>query len=732
MVADTSQRLRMERVVKGLAGAIVLAALLSGGTVQSSAPTAESLGQAGNATGQTQTSQWVVTLQPTDVRVDASGRRTNTLGPDIPVNAAHVLDTLRRHKLLPLTTVSIKPGETVCTVAISRINYPGHCSSALLRLLERLNGGRNLSRLQPDATIRLPDVEFENSSLTKVYAADSVVDQAKKRDDMKVAASFKRDEKQLSDKFEAVTFEQYRLRFSTSTPMNGRFFEQLLSRPGIFIVSDTRPAAKVPYFSAQGPPAPADHFTELCSGRAAAGVEAPYAMLLGSDAALDIPPCQGNRCPDVLLIDRPVAANPEIAPAIVEPQVTPAADAAITCLPPGQWSQRAHHGTHLAGLVASVSNGRAFAGVHPGARIMSRDWEELGQLGAVDLLQSRIGKPRRQIVLFASAWDIPPPWAEGSLLKKAEYRLKDQLAKAVGDASNILWVVAAGHAEGAGPNDLGLQVPDLYNRSPINLGDLRNVVVVTGCTNCKSNASLWPRGNYSPRYVHVAAPAEPIPSTATASEFILAGGTSQAAALVAGLASALITRWPDYYVDPASVKQRLQFTARPALTREDDVRISGGIVDATVAMLDPGLDYANTTRDQSDRLQPLDLVGWCGDAFTMGRVEGNRYRLHDHHAEVRTRDVFRIMRNPDPNSPRSWMVFKEPAWDRGEAAPGVVIKIAPGIPKIADASPAGGQPLLNVITSQPLLKTKTGVIRIGEIEDLLVRKGELPVVASCQ
>lgn len=732
MVANTSGRLRTERMMKGVAGALVLGAVLSGVALQSSPPRAERIEQAINEPGQAQTSQWVVTLQPTDLRVDASGRRINTLGPDIPVNAAHVLDTLRRHKLLGVTAVSVKPGDTACKLAISRMNYPGRCSTALLRLLERLNGGRDLSRLQPEATIHLPNVEFESSSLTRVYAADNPVDQAKKRDDMKVGAPFKRDEKQLSDTFEAVTFDEYRLRFSTSAPMDERFFEQLLSRPGIFILSDSRPTAKVPYFSAQGPAAAMDHFVELCGGRAADGVEAPYSILLGGDGPLDIPPCQGNRCPDVLLIDRPVAANPEVAPAIVEPVVTPAADASFRCLPPGQWSERAHHGTHLAGLVASLSNGRAFAGVHPGARILSRDWEQLGKIGVVDLLQRRIGKPRRQIVLFASAWEISSVWTEGSLLKKPEYRLKDQLAKAVSDASNILWVVAAGHAQGGDPNDVGLQVPDLYNRSPLNLGDFRNVLVVTGCTSCKSNGSLWPRGNYSPRYVHVAAPAEPIPSTATESEFILAGGTSQAAALVAGLASALITRWPDYYVDPARLKQRLQFTARPALTREDDLRISGGIVDASVAMLDPGLDYANTTRDQSDRLQPVELVGWCGEAFNMGRIDGNRYRLHDHYAEVMTKDVFRILRNPDPNVPRSWMVFKEPAYGGAEKAPGVVIKIAPGIPKIADASPAGGRPLLNVITSQPLLKTKTGVIRIGEIEDLLVRKGELPVVASCQ
>src|SRR6185295_15563589 len=101
----------------------------------------------------------------------------------------------------------------------------------------------------------------------------------------------------------------------------------------------------------------------------------------------------------------------------------------------------------------------------------------------------------------------------------------------------------------------------------------------------------WPVGNYSPAFVHLAAPAEPIVSTANATSFTWAHGTSQAAAFVAGVASALVSAWPDHYKTAESVKERLQYTATPFPRLDDGKRIAAGVVNPKIAMLDPDKDY---------------------------------------------------------------------------------------------------------------------------------------------
>lgn len=182
--------------------------------------------------------------------------------------------------------------------------------------------------------------------------------------------------------------------------------------------------------------------------------------------------------------------------------------------------------------------------------------------------------------------------SDGLLLKKPEYRWIGNLgAKRIQDTRQ-LWVVAAGQQDSTA--DPPIEQHDLTTNlalGPMNLGDAENVVVVTACEDCRGRTMPNPGPrlvagvNYSSSgLVHVATPGEEIPSPASQFQYGATSGTSAATAFVAGLASAMMTKYPGAY-DPASLKARLQYTATPWIA--DPSVVASGVVNAKTAMLDP-------------------------------------------------------------------------------------------------------------------------------------------------
>ena len=176
---------------------------------------------------------------------------------------------------------------------------------------------------------------------------------------------------------------------------------------------------------------------------------------------------------------------------------------------------------------------------------------------------------------------------------------------------DIPWITAAGQRE----KTFGQQLTRIVPKSPMNLGDLRNVIVVTSCEICSGpDMKLWPNGNWSYVWdglVNLAAPGgsaeKPIPSAADGFEYATAYGTSQATAFVGGLAAAMMSCWPDKYQQAKWLKLRLQVTAQPMTLPEDAKRVTGGVVNIERALLDPEIDWVDT----GDGFNRLIDAHWC-------------------------------------------------------------------------------------------------------------------------
>lgn len=72
--------------------------------------------------------------------------------------------------------------------------------------------------------------------------------------------------------------------------------------------------------------------------------------------------------------------------------------------------------------------------------------------------------------------------------------------------------------------DAPFEVEETLAFSPVNLGDLPNVLVATACENCKEGeASLWKDAFYGQKFVQIAAPSMSIAAPINESGVALAG-----------------------------------------------------------------------------------------------------------------------------------------------------------------------------------------------------------------
>ncbi|MEJ5347088.1 MAG: S8 family serine peptidase [Desulfosoma sp.] len=215
------------------------------------------------------------------------------------------------------------------------------------------------------------------------------------------------------------------------------------------------------------------------------------------------------------------------------------------------------HGTHVAGIAAAVgNNARGMAGVDWRTTILPVKFLGEGGGNVADFVEA---------VAFAKARGV-----RVINMSFGGYSYSEAEKRAISGASNILFVAAAGNERY--DNDFHPLYPASY--------DLPNLISVAS-TNKADRMSLF--SNYGVQTVHVAAPGENVLGTLPGNDYNNLSGTSMSTALVSGLATLILSRYP--HLSPSDVKARILRTA----DQTEDLRgiLTKGRVNAYRALTEP-------------------------------------------------------------------------------------------------------------------------------------------------
>lgn len=355
---------------------------------------------------------------------------------------------------------------------------------------------------------------------------------------------------------------------------------------------------------------------------------------------------QSAEPPEVIVIDSMVALhsdlpvpNPSASPSSLSTPVSTS-----SCPKSSSWNSDLHHGTYLAGIIASRGDSSGFVGVNPDTVIGNIVWGKGAQDHYLsDEIRHRYKQNQPQVFLFASnfiglgetkknpevserIWaKIGDEYSETDL-KNREVRISAiQINKMITNNLRPIFVVAAGQNSNADIDSKGDELRLTSALSPQNIGDYNNIIVVTACTQCDKDhaAGLWNKANYGAFGAHLvdlAAPGgEQIPGIIDekamgAPPF---GGTSAAAAFTAGVASRMLACHPDYYLKrPGRVKERLLLTARANIREDDREKVPGGTVDPELALINPEKSWLKLA-GREEMLEVKAFRHWCSRSLTL-------------------------------------------------------------------------------------------------------------------
>lgn len=516
-----------------------------------------------------------------------------------------LLSLAKGENLLFTAPHTVAKGDSVCAVMIAR-GFPPTCSAQLLQAIDLLNPKQSPSRrLAAGQTILLPDVWLRKyttgRALSKALPAERNRAAAIKKSWSHLDAAVK----QSSARAEQVDFQAYELILRSPDEVRQK---KLMERVTPYRSANVRVTAigfqalKAKAFSqdtaryqqecTRTPPVPPSKIDY----RSYADVDGDLANLIRERPA-------SARPVKVYLIDVKLEETPNLAGAVEGGGVAPASAPAWRCAWAGAGTNR-QHATHLAGIIASRDNGFGFVGLSPSSTIVSYDFlkpSATSETGLdippervpwlADAINENRGNEEPYLYLVASSF---PDFDAGVLDARGQIKKEDRVSDDRPIENRIsdlrpLFIVAAGQTNR--PVALSPTTP----MSPQNLGDLRNVLVVSACENCTRAA---PRlmadanfGGLDGRYVHVAAPGgSPILGWVSGTGVGEAKGTSQAAAYAAGVAAEMIGRWPESYKEADYVKRRIQVTSWPMFKHpgnDDHLKIATGLVDPVLALVDP-------------------------------------------------------------------------------------------------------------------------------------------------
>jgi subtilisin family serine protease len=619
-------------------------------------------------------------------------------GGDVVPNAASALEILYDLKVLPVATHKIAAGEQreLPTVYAEHLRLPSH-PTAMAKLARRLNG-KDVGQLKTGDPLLYPDVQFIPRTFGKLVSEQEAAQIEQKWKDILIEKGSKKQASQ--GRYQRIEFRSYELRLPIKEKAKLQEARDRISKLGPYVLAGVSlPATKAKYYSS--PSVDASRPADEAPAFRHSGEESILA-LVGLSEPVGVRKCQGVECPDIILLDKPLQVHPDLKDAI--PAQEP--DRSLeneTLLRDGKetfevigWHDT-YHATHLAGIIASRRNGFGLVGVDPDARVIWWNWDDLSNnrpevATMVDRRQREAEVSGAfQIYMFATSWSTQAFNTHTQLISD------DTLSKRFNDERALL-VVAAGEAD-ARLNQTPQRIELKTTQAPMNQGDQEYVVVVTGCSPCVApGAQLLPSANHSPTFVHVAAPAKSVLSTAWGTKYAAGDGTSQATAFVAGLASAMVARYPLSYKDAWQVKQRLQVTSTPIELIGPDAqqgeKLAAGIVDPALATSNPKVERLKA---KGAAAQEFENLSWNVDNLRMAFVGGGR-------RTIPTEDIWRI-KTVNGKS----VVYVRVAPNGAVRTPnGAVQKIGPGTLSTADPR-------------RPIVTLDTTAVMLDDIEDLLLK-----------
>ena len=569
---------------------------------------------------------FALTLQESDIRghqllygagIDQAHQKASSLvirfeGGDVAKNVLDVLALLNAHGAISTTTWWVERGDSIGDIYKRLLNLPGS-PVEVRHIADLFNDERISSRpLRVGDPVLVPDVTLTT------YPFSLTLDRRSEKERAQLTSIDKHwdyiftGSEEISDTVTRLDFVGYELSLGTLPPTQARAIASMIDgwhRKEILSFAGDGLVAPRQSFSVTSP---SDLMTQYQqSDKLSYGAEAALGELINLPATF---PCADEKglSTRVVLLDQPVYRHPDLGANVLNPigpVLTNPLDAQT-----GKWQTirksfdtAVDHGTHLAGIIGSQKNGFGLIGLAPGVPILSLDWEKLKDdpFALADQLTNLAQGAGFPFVLFANGWQNQP--TRGA--KALNARL---------DGVKLLWIVAAGE-NFDGPDGADISSPS-FPLAPMSFGDKYYIVVVTACEKCYSTSPRLMRfANYSSNrdFVQIAAPGDGIPSTISGGGYDRAIGTSQAAALAAGLAAAMVECWPDsYYRQPDKVKFRLQLTSRPSLG-EDSAKIQAGIIDGQVAILDPEANWRFLLSDNGDHYQKFDPAGWCDETIRL-------------------------------------------------------------------------------------------------------------------
>jgi hypothetical protein len=556
--------------------------------------------------------------------------------------------------------VVVEKGDNVCSILTKR-NFPPACAAMMPSIVKlNANRGGDLGKLQPGDHLLMPDVRIEIRPVAR-----NVTDQERRLAANRIIFRWSGLTIRNVLGQDQISYNAYRMYVPGATDEGARntlalIKEKMANTANVTFDIALYGSVPAPLHSGQG---------DAAGGCATSLYR--YADLLDADSGLNqfIPSPDGRR-PPVYLIDTVLNPTPDLAGTSPAPATPPA----CVVVP---FDSAKHHATLLAGIVASGNQVR-FAGLAPEARITALDWVIPDPASATGI--SYIPSPNTALTdAFERIGDNLSLTLRPVFLAATSFPTLDQsqIDEVAGDAAtrvkyapNVpifqqkpLLIASAGQRE---PSDTGplWRISPNYAYSPQNLGDLDNVVLVTACVDCRAGQltvlpdAFRPVKNTLSTITLVAPGGKPIPGWVDANSISSAGGTSQAAAFVAGVAAEMISRYPDPYRDAARVKYWLSATAWPLVSGIDSEEASSiveiGIVDPQRALLDPSYAWV---KDRQGTWQKLKLRRWQQSVL---KVQDSGARSE----EIPTSQIARIVNVAPPGTMPKYAILKKQGVDR--------------------------------------------------------------------